>query len=96
MIHSEEALFHAALDLGVKGYVLKDSTADDIVTAIKTIVRRHYFTRLPMTDYLLAHSESRSTLEKPHRDFLDKLTPTELRILKMLANFYVSRLAAPA
>ena len=31
-------MFHAALDLGAKGYVLKDSAIDDIVTAITEAV----------------------------------------------------------
>jgi len=48
-IHSEEQMFHAALDLGAKGYVLKDSAIDDIVTAITEAVAGRAFTSLPMT-----------------------------------------------
>lgn len=90
-IHSEEALFEAALDLGAKGFVLKDSAADDIVDAIKSVVNKRYFTSLPMTDYLLARGDSRHSLEKPRRDLIDKLTPTELKILKMLAEYKTSK-----
>ncbi len=90
-IHSEEALFHHALDLGAKGYVLKDSAADDIVSAIKTVVAGRYFTSLSMTSYLLARGENRNTLEAPRRNLIDKLTPTELRVLKMLADYKTSK-----
>jgi DNA-binding NarL/FixJ family response regulator len=47
-MHSEEQMFHAALDLGAKGYVLKDSAIDDIVTAINEAVAGRAFTSLPM------------------------------------------------
>src|SRR6476660_3325134 len=50
-IHSEEEMFHAALDIGAKGYVLKDSAIDDIVTAINEVVDGRSFTSLPMTTY---------------------------------------------
>jgi DNA-binding NarL/FixJ family response regulator len=36
-MHKDEALFNAALDLGVKGYVVKDSAAAEIVGCIKTM-----------------------------------------------------------
>jgi DNA-binding NarL/FixJ family response regulator len=36
-MHSEEEIFQTAMDLGVKGYVLKDSATTDIVAGIKSI-----------------------------------------------------------
>lgn len=33
-MHSEEELFQAAMDLGVKGYILKDGAVGDIISAI--------------------------------------------------------------
>jgi DNA-binding NarL/FixJ family response regulator len=95
-IHSEEVLFHHALDLGARGYVLKDSAADDIVTAVKTVVAGRYFTSLSMTSYLLAREATGNSLEKPPRNFVDKLTPTELRVLKMLADYQTSKEIAQA
>jgi DNA-binding NarL/FixJ family response regulator len=90
-IHSEEALFHHALDLGAKGYVLKESAADDIVIAVKKVIKGEYFTSLSMTNYLLTRGENKSSLERPRNILLDKLTPTELRILKMLADYKTSK-----
>ena len=34
-MHREEALFQAAMDLGVKAYVLKDSALTDVVNSIR-------------------------------------------------------------
>ena len=36
-MHSERELFEAALELGIKGYVLKESAVTDIVAAIKAV-----------------------------------------------------------
>ena len=90
-IHSEEVLFHHALDLGALGYVLKESAADDIVAAVRKVIRGKYFTSLSMTGYLLTRGESKTSLEKPRNTLLDKLTPTELRILKMLAEYKTNK-----
>ncbi len=38
-MHGERAIFEAAMDLSVKGYVLKDSAVSDIVSAIKTVAK---------------------------------------------------------
>ena len=90
-IHSEEALFHHALDLGAKGYVLKDSAADDIVSAINAVVRGRYFTTLSMASYLLKRDADGGSNVTSNRNFLDKLTPTELRVLKLLAEYQTSK-----
>ena len=42
-MHSEEELFQAAMDLGVKGYVLKDGAVSDIVAAIKAVAEGRPF-----------------------------------------------------
>src|SRR5688572_19166580 len=36
-MHSEEEVFRTAMDLGISGYVLKDSATTDIVAGIKSI-----------------------------------------------------------
>jgi len=51
--HNNEALFHSALDLGVAGYVLKDSAITEIVGAIRAVAAgRHYFSP-ELSTYLL-------------------------------------------
>ena len=39
-VHSEEDFFNEALRLGANGYVLKDSAAEDILTAIRAVIAR--------------------------------------------------------
>lgn len=87
-IHSEEELFQAALDLGVKGYVLKDSATDEIVTAIHAVAEGRRFTSLPMTT---GFSKERRQDAERERLGLNKLTPTELRIVQLLAEYQTSK-----
>lgn len=89
-MHSDEAMFHAALDLGAKGYVLKDSAIDDIVTAINEVAAGRSFTSLPMTTYF---SKRQNYIQAPddQRLGLSQLTPTEHRILRFLADYKTSK-----
>jgi DNA-binding NarL/FixJ family response regulator len=87
-IHSEEELFHAALELGVKGYVLKDSAVDEIVTGIRAVVAGRRYTSLPLTTDI---TQSRSRTNDPLLQAIESLTPTELRVLKLLADYQTSK-----
>jgi len=89
-IHSEEQMFHAALDLGAKGYVLKDSAIDDIVTAISEAVAGRAFTSLPMTTYI-TRRQNYNDVPDEQRLGLGQLTPTESRILKLLADYKTNK-----
>jgi DNA-binding NarL/FixJ family response regulator len=83
-------MFHAALDLGAKGYVLKDSAIDDIVAAIKEVAAGRSFTSLPMTTYF-TRRQNYNTVPNEQQLGLRQLTPTEARILKLLADYKTSK-----
>lgn len=89
-MHKDEGLFNTAMDLGVKGYVLKDSAITDIVASIKAAAAGDHYISPPLTSYLVKRSQRRTTLlaSKPS---LDDLTPTELRVLKLIAEHKTSR-----
>lgn len=89
-IHSEEQMFHAALDLGAKGYVLKDSAIDDIVTAINEVIDGRAFTSLPMTTYF-TQRQNYNTVPDEQQLGLRQLTVTESRILKLIADYKTNK-----
>lgn len=89
-IHSEEEMFHAALDIGAKGYVLKDSAIDDVVTAINEVIRGRHFTSLPMTTYFSRRQNYNNVPDKQQIG-LRQLTVTESRILRLLADYKTSK-----
>jgi DNA-binding NarL/FixJ family response regulator len=89
-MHSDEAMFHAALDLGAKGYVLKDSAIDDIVAAINEVVAGRSFTSLPVTSEF-SKRQNHDYVPDGQQLGLRQLTPTEYRILKFLADYRTNK-----
>lgn len=83
-IHNEENVFHAAMDLGIKGYVLKDSALVEITEAIRTVAAGQIYVSRPLTAYLL-HRRNRSQALLQSKPGLNDLTPSEQRILRMIA-----------
>ena len=89
-IHYEEDFFRAALDLGVRGYVLKDSAATDIVASIKAVAAGRHYTSPALTSSLVkrARRGSDALAEKPT---LSDLTQTERRILQLIAGYKTNK-----
>lgn len=89
-IHREEDLFKEAMNLGARGYVLKDSAVTDIVSSIKAVASGQHFTSPQLTTYLFSLG-ARSKKSREEGSPLDSLTPTELRVLKLIAEYKTSR-----
>lgn len=88
-MHRNESLFNAALNSGVKGYVLKDSAMADIINAIKTVVRGEEFISSALTSYLFNRSRRAATLDQ-HQPTLKDLTEAERRVLKLIGQYKTS------
>ena len=86
-MHSEEAMFTKALSLGVRGYVLKDSATTDIVNCLHAVRKGENYTSAELTKYLF----KRATGQSPPVEGLDSLTPTERRVLALIAEYLTSR-----
>lgn len=82
--YKEEALFNRSLDLGVKGYVLKENAVTDILRALETVAGGEAFLSPTMSSLLVNRLRKAESLhaEKPT---LDRLTPMELRVLRLVA-----------
>jgi len=86
----EEEIFQAAMDLNVRGYVLKDSAADEIVSAIKSVAKGRPFLSPAMSAMLLSRRRRSEELEK-QQPGLHLLTPSERRVLKLVADNKTSK-----
>lgn len=93
-MHDDRETFSRALELGVKGYVLKDDASDDIVRCIKAVLEGKTFVSSGMTHHLLDSpvAPAPSKEESP----LDQLTSAESRILKLIARDMSSKEIASA
>jgi DNA-binding NarL/FixJ family response regulator len=89
-MHQDERFLNAALDLGVKGYLLKDSAVGDIIASIKAVEAGQDYVSSVLTGYLINRGRRAIRLaeEKPA---LSKLSSTELRVLKLLAEYKTSK-----
>ncbi len=83
-MYRDEEIFNMALDLGAKAYVLKENAADDVVNALQKIAQGEMF--LCQSVYEISKRRSDAVrallLSKPQ---LERLTPAERRILKLVA-----------
>lgn len=86
-VHAEEEFFDEAVRLGAQGYVLKDSAVEDVVSAIRSVVRGQNYTSPALTS-MLFKNKSRSLHS---RSGLENLTPTERQVLKMIAEYQTNK-----
>lgn len=89
-MHSEEEIFQMAMDLGIGGYILKDSVTTDIVSAIRSVAAGNSFIS-PTLSHLLLNRRNRAEKLRSDKPGLELLTPTERRILKLIANDKTSK-----
>ena len=89
-MYSDEDLFNAALDIGVKGYVLKENAGDEVVSALlKVAAGDAYFSPALATIGLRREDRVKSLLlSKPS---LDSLSAAEKRLLKLIADDHTSK-----
>jgi DNA-binding NarL/FixJ family response regulator len=86
----EEEYFNEALDLGVKGYVLKDNAASDILECLKTVAQGKYYVSPLISDYLIHRTQRQRDLYSA-TPALQTLTTMERRVLKLIAENKTSK-----
>lgn len=89
-MHKDKTLFNKALDLGAKGYVLKDSALDEIVDALNAVANGQPFVSAALSGYLVQRMD-RIGLLAQQVPGLNDLTPTEKRVLKLIAQYKTSK-----
>lgn len=83
-MHRDEELFNEAIDLGAKGFVLKESALSDIIECIKTVAARGHFASHALTSFLLNRSRRALGLSTRQPSIQD-LTASERRVLRLIA-----------
>jgi DNA-binding NarL/FixJ family response regulator len=89
-MHKDEHYLNAALDLGVRGYVLKDNATTEIVECVRSIADGGEYISPTLSSFLIRRRSRAADLagEKPE---LEQLTPAERRILRLVADGLTSR-----
>ena len=89
-MYKDEDIFNEALDLGAKGYVLKDSATTDIVNCIRMVAAGNHYISPAISSFLLNRAALSDALAKA-KPSLNELTATERRILKLIAENKTSK-----
>jgi len=89
-MHKDEAMFNTSMDLGVKGYLLKESAVEDITEGIKAVAAGENFISAALATFLFNRSRRNATFVAA-KPTLNDLTATERRVLKMIADDQTSR-----
>ena len=89
-MYKDEDVFNAALDAGVKGYVLKENTGEDIIAALLKVADGETFFSSALGSISRRREDRVQSLllSKPQ---IDTLTPAEKRILKLIAEDRTSK-----
>jgi DNA-binding NarL/FixJ family response regulator len=89
-MHKDEDLFNEAITLNVQGYILKDSAVNDIAGSIRAVASGQFFVSAPLSTYLINRNRRAAALASVQPGVAD-LTPTERRILNLIAEYKTNK-----
>lgn len=89
-MHKDERFLKAALDLGVKGYVLKDSAVTEIVNCIRSVAAGHDYVSPQLSSFLI-NRHRRGTQLAGASPQLEQLSATERRVLQLIGQYKTSK-----
>ena len=89
-MHGEESMFNAAMDGGAQGYILKENAISDALVGLKAVASGGVFISPSVAVYLTRRHQRASAL-KEEKKGLAMLTPTERRVLRLVAENKTNR-----
>jgi DNA-binding NarL/FixJ family response regulator len=87
-LHNDEKVFDAAIKLGVKGYLLKESAMQEIAVAIQSVVSERTYISSTIAAQVM---ERRHGVPSSIDSMLGRLTPAERTILRLIASGKASK-----
>jgi DNA-binding NarL/FixJ family response regulator len=78
-MHAEPQVVRAALDAGASGYLLKESAGEELITAIREVMKGHIYISPAITKELLA------IINEPNQKSRQQLTPRQRQVLLLIA-----------
>ncbi len=89
-MHKDPFYLNAALDLGVRGYLLKDSMVDEIVQCLRAVSDGQYYIPPSMSHFLVERKKKTAALLETV-PALGLLTPAERSVLRLVAENLTSK-----
>jgi DNA-binding NarL/FixJ family response regulator len=94
-LHKDAVFLNAALDVAAHGYVLKDSAAAEIAVAIRSVHGGQRYVSPVLSGLLINRSQGADALVKAVPS-LGSLTPTEMKVLTLIAEIKTTKEIADA
>lgn len=94
-MHKEDEIVDAVRELGVKGYLLKESAEDNLIRCVESVLSGRYYLSPELSPYLLRQRQriERTLINRPQ---LESLSPSERKVLAMVARQMTSKEIADA
>jgi len=89
-MYKDEEYFNEAMNLGVKGYILKDNAAKDLLHCLKAVSQGNHFICPELSNLLIERNVKIQSLLKKTPS-LEDLTPSEKKILKLISQNKTSK-----
>lgn len=89
-MYNDFTMFNKAMEIGVKGYLLKENTVSEILTCVDVVLEGKSYVSPTLTDFLIQRNQklfNRTT----GKDGLQSLSPAELKIMQMLSELYTNQ-----
>lgn len=89
-MHKEEEIVDAVRELGVRGYLLKESAESNLIQCMEKVLDGEYYLSPELSSYLLSKKQrvETSLASKPA---LETLTAAEKNVLRLIAQHLTSR-----
>jgi DNA-binding NarL/FixJ family response regulator len=89
-MYQDAKYFNAALDLGVRGYLLKVSVTTELLACLEAVTASLYYVS-PAIAHLLVERNSKTGPSPDPSSIRERITPAELTILKLVAENKTSK-----
>ena len=83
-MYKDPEYFNAALDLGVRGYLVKESVVTDFLSCLKAVVAGEYYIS-PVISHLLIERRRDPANASETLSLRERLTPAELSVLRLVS-----------
>ena len=90
-LYKDEMHLNEALDIGARGYLVKDSAAADVVQCIQTVAAGAHYVSPALASYLLNRNQRNSNSKTSDGSRLNYLTAAEPRLLRHLAHYKTNK-----
>ena len=81
---NDESTFNKAMNIGVRGYVLKENTIREILQCIRVVSEGKHYISPSLSDFLM-HRDGKHEADPTAGRGISLLTPAERKVLKLLA-----------